>query len=178
MRPFLAILLLSSFAAAGTVTLTWTQSALPPDWAALASYTPGQVICPVSGNAGNYEFFAQQGAFWTGVSGSSAPTWTQTPNAQTSADGGVTDWMNSGNTCPPVTSNNVYRSTTSGGPYTEIYSSSSPIATYSDTPGSPGVYYYVVTSVSANGESANSNEAPANDAGDSGGTHCAVCDMS
>ncbi len=54
-----------------------------------------------------------------------------------------------------ITSNNVYRSATSGGPYTEIYESSSPITTYSDTR-SAGTYYYVVTVVIVNP----GNEAP------------------
>ncbi len=56
---------------------------------------------------------------------------------------------------------NVYRSTTSGGPYTLI--TSSPVAgtTYTDTNVQAGVtYYYVVTAVDASGnESVNSNEA-------------------
>jgi hypothetical protein len=68
-----------------------------------------------------------------------------------------------------ITSNNVYRSGTTGGPYTEIYASSSPITTYSDTR-SPGTYYYVVTVVIVNpgnvapgsySESAYSNEVTA-----------------
>jgi hypothetical protein len=118
------------------------------------------VICPQSGNAGSYVFFAQSGG-GSMVSGSSAPTWVQTPLTQTATDGGIADWMNSGNTCGPVLSNNVYRSTTSGGPYSEIYSSSSPITTYSDTSVSPGTYYYVVTAVNSNGESLNSNEVTA-----------------
>jgi hypothetical protein len=56
---------------------------------------------------------------------------------------------------------NVYRSTTSGGPYTLI--TSTPVAgvTYTDTAVQAGVtYFYVVTAVDANGnESAFSNEA-------------------
>jgi len=148
------------------VSLSWTQAALPPDWAASTSYTPGQVICPTVGNAGAYEYFAQQGNLATMVSGTSEPTWPQTVGAQTAADGGITDWLmvtqgTSGVTCPPVTSNNVYRGTASGGPYTEIYESSSPITIYTDIPGSAGTYYYVVTAVSSNGESAMSNEASA-----------------
>jgi hypothetical protein len=131
-------------------------------------YTAGQVICPQTGNAGVYEYFAQSGG-GNMVSGLSAPTWVQTappPPATTAADGGIVDWMmvvqgSSGVTCLPVLSNNVYRGSTSGGPYSKIYSSSSPITTYSNTSVSPGTYYYVVTAVSSNGESGYSNEVTA-----------------
>jgi hypothetical protein len=145
---------------AGTVTLTWTQAALPPDWQASTSYAPGQTICPQTGNAGAYIFFAQSGG-GSMVSGLSAPTWTQTPYDQTAPDGGIADWENNGITCPPVLSNNVYRSSTSGGPYSEIYSSSSPITTYANTSVSPGTYYYVITAVNSNGESLYSGEVTA-----------------
>ena len=151
------------------VSLAWTQAALPPDWTASTPYAPGQVICPLSGNAGAYEFFAQ-GSGGSMVSGSSEPTWPQSytagdPPPTTASDGGIADWAmviqgNSAVTCPPVTSNNVYRSTTSGGPYSEIYESSTPITSYTDTP-STGTYYYVVSAVNSNGESPYSSEASA-----------------
>ena len=59
-----------------------------------------------------------------------------------------------------VTHYTVYRSTTSGGPYTTV---ASPTATtYTDNVPSVGkVYYYVVTASNADGESAYSNEATA-----------------
>jgi hypothetical protein len=144
------------------IALSWTQAALPPNWVASTSYTAGQVICPTVGNAGAYEYFAQQGNLATMVSGTSEPTWPQTLAAQTAADGGITDWAmvtqgNSGVTCLPAASNNVYRASVSGGPYTKIYSSSTPITSYNDT-GCTGACYYVVTGVNANGESAYSNE--------------------
>lgn len=57
---------------------------------------------------------------------------------------------------------NVYRATTTGGPYTKLNSSPLPIATlsYTDTTGTGGVkYFYVVTAVDALSiESANSAE--------------------
>jgi len=58
---------------------------------------------------------------------------------------------------------NVYRSTTSGGPYTLITSSPVSGITFTDTTVQAGVtYFYVVTAVDANGnESVNSNEASA-----------------
>ncbi len=59
-----------------------------------------------------------------------------------------------------ATSYNVKRSATNGGPYTTV---ASPAGTsYTDTAVTNGTaYYYVVTAVSANGESANSNQASA-----------------
>lgn len=61
-----------------------------------------------------------------------------------------------------VTSNNVYRSVVSGGPYSLVFSSSSPIVSWLDTQVSGGsTYYYVVTAVCSNcnpSESAYSNE--------------------
>ena len=61
-----------------------------------------------------------------------------------------------------VTSNRVYRSTTgSGGPY-NFLASLAATTSYSDTAVSAGsAYYYVVTAISANGESANSAPAAA-----------------
>ena len=58
---------------------------------------------------------------------------------------------------------NVYRSTTSGGPYTLITGSPVSGTTFTDTTVQAGVtYFYVVTAVDANGnESVNSNEASA-----------------
>jgi len=64
-----------------------------------------------------------------------------------------------------VTSNNVYFSTTKGGPYTSVFSSASPITTYTVTNLAPATtYYFVVTAVCATcspQESAYSNEASA-----------------
>jgi fibronectin type 3 domain-containing protein len=59
-----------------------------------------------------------------------------------------------------ATSYNVKRAPTNGGPYTTV---ASPAGTsYTDTAVANGTtYYYVVTAVSANGESANSNQASA-----------------
>jgi len=62
-----------------------------------------------------------------------------------------------------VTSNNVYQSTTNGGPYTKIFSSAAPIVTYQVTSGLVGntTYYFVVTAVCSTcnpSESAYSNQ--------------------
>jgi O-glycosyl hydrolase len=61
---------------------------------------------------------------------------------------------------PGATSYNVYRSTTSGGPYTAIASPTT--ASYTDTTVANGTpYYYVVTAVNSSGESGNSSEVSA-----------------
>jgi hypothetical protein len=59
-----------------------------------------------------------------------------------------------------ATSYNVKRAAVSGGPYTTVASPAG--ATYTDTAVTNGTtYYYVLTAVNANGESANSNQASA-----------------
>jgi hypothetical protein len=63
----------------------------------------------------------------------------------------------------PVTGYNIYRGTTSGGPYSEKMTSS-PVSTpdYVDTSVVAGAtYYYVATALDANGESGYSNQATA-----------------
>jgi hypothetical protein len=61
-------------------------------------------------------------------------------------------------TSPGVTQNKIYRSTTNGGPYAVIASIGAN-TTYTDTQVTGGTtYYYVVTAVSGNGESAPSNQ--------------------
>lgn len=65
-------------------------------------------------------------------------------------------WTNAGY----VTSNNIYRGTQTGGPYTLIYASGGVTSGYVDT-GCVGYCFYIVTSLNANGESTDSNEASA-----------------
>jgi fibronectin type 3 domain-containing protein len=61
-----------------------------------------------------------------------------------------------------LTGNCVYRSQVSGGPYTQISCSSSPITTYTDLTVQGGkTYFYVVTAVAGTQESAFSNETKA-----------------
>lgn len=69
-------------------------------------------------------------------------------------------WTDSGS---GIVGYNVYRSGTSGGPYTEINSGLDPSTTYSDNTVAAGqTYYYVATSVQGSGgESAYSNETQA-----------------
>lgn len=70
----------------------------------------------------------------------------------------ILTWAQSSTTSPAVTGNNVYRGTASGNEVL-VYSSTLPITTYTDGPYSSGAtYYYRVTAVNANGESAYSNE--------------------
>lgn len=47
---------------------------------------------------------------------------------------------------------NIFRGTASGGPYTQINTSTDPNTNYTDTLGSSGTYYYVTTAVNAGGE--------------------------
>ena len=61
-----------------------------------------------------------------------------------------------------LTGNCVYRSQTSGGPYTQLFCSGSPTTSYTDTQVISGqTYYYVVTAVAGTQESAFSNETKA-----------------
>ena len=64
---------------------------------------------------------------------------------------------------PGIAGYNIYRGTTSGGPYTKINSSLDPNTTYNDTAVQDGVtYYYVTTAVDNQGEeSSYSNESSA-----------------
>jgi len=73
----------------------------------------------------------------------------------------VLSWAAS--TSSNISSYNVYRGTTSGGPYTEIGSVPEPTTTYTDSSVTDGhTYYYVTTTVnSSNQESSYSNQATA-----------------
>jgi hypothetical protein len=54
---------------------------------------------------------------------------------------------------------NVQRATSAGGPYATIAGGISDLLTYTDSGMPPGTYYYVVTAVTASGETGPSNEA-------------------
>jgi hypothetical protein len=61
-----------------------------------------------------------------------------------------------------VTGYNVFRSTTSGGPYTQLNTTTVATTSYTDSSVSPGqTYYYVVTAVDGSNQSADSNQAQA-----------------
>lgn len=57
-----------------------------------------------------------------------------------------------------VTGYHIYRSTTSGGPYTKVNSAMISTLNYTDTVKPGHTYYYVATAVGNNGESAYSNQ--------------------
>ena len=84
----------------------------------------------------------------------------QKPTATATSHSVTLTWT--GSTSPGVTSYNVYRASTSGGPYGQIASVTAPATTYTDTNVSAGeTYYYVVTAVASSSESGYSNEASA-----------------
>jgi fibronectin type 3 domain-containing protein len=69
-------------------------------------------------------------------------------------------WTASGSS--GVTGYNVFRSQTSGGPYTQLNSSQITGTSYVDTSVTAGqTYYYVATAVSSGGQSSYSNQASA-----------------
>lgn len=82
------------------------------------------------------------------------------PAAAQSSHSVTLSWTQS--TSTGVTTNNVYRATTSGGPYAVIYSSAAPATTYTDNSVASGsTYYYVVTALVGSEESAYSNQVTA-----------------
>ena len=82
------------------------------------------------------------------------------PNLKLTATSATLNWSQSASA--GVTGNNIYRSLVTGGPYTKIYSSPTPITTYMDSGLTPLTkYFYVVTAVCsqcAPAESPYSNE--------------------
>lgn len=74
------------------------------------------------------------------------------------------NWTES--TTTGVTGNCIYRGLSSGGPYTQLFCSQMPIATYADSTVAPDpnlgtTYYYVVTALVGSVESLHSNEVAA-----------------
>jgi fibronectin type 3 domain-containing protein len=92
----------------------------------------------------------------TPIAAVQAPAAPKKLNAVSSKGKVKLSWTQS--TSPGVTQNKIYRSTTNGGPYAVIASIGAN-TTYTDTQVTGGTtYYYVVTAVSGNGESAPSNQ--------------------
>lgn len=95
------------------------------------------------------------------VFGSGGELPTQTPQNLTAAAGDKKVTLN-WSSVQDVTSYNLKRSTTAGGPYTTVGTVSGAVTSYTDTNVVNGTtYYYVVTAVGTAGESARSNEASA-----------------
>jgi hypothetical protein len=78
-------------------------------------------------------------------------------NATNSPGPGRITIMWTQSTTPGVTGNNVYRSSTSGGPYS-LLKTLGPSTSYTASAPSGVVYYYVITALTAGGESAYSNQ--------------------
>ena len=102
-------------------------------------------------------------SFKDGMSGGAATATATAPApASVSVPGGVTAKPGRGqvvlswNASAGVSSYNVKRSGTSGGPYALIVSTAA--TNYTDEDLASGTFYYVISSVGANGESANSVE--------------------
>jgi hypothetical protein len=151
--------------AAATVTLsnltqTYTGSPLTPT---ATTDAPGLAIVWTNApqtNAGNYAVTATVNE--ANYQGAASGTFAIKPRAPAnlnavSGKGKITlSWMQS--TSPGVTRNNVYRSTTNGGPYA-VTASIGANTSYTDTRVSRHTtYYYVVTAVVGTEESATSNQ--------------------
>ena len=145
---------------------TWTAGngyTIPPN----GSNTRLAMECFVAGAAGTYSASISNsapasldGVFVALTSRTNAPSAPPAPTGLT-ATGGNTQVILGWNASTGATSYNVYRSTTSGGPYTKIASGVSSTS-YTDTGLSNGTtYYYVVTAVNGSGESGYSNQASA-----------------
>ena len=80
-------------------------------------------------------------------------------NAQTAGHSVALTWAQS---IDSATGNKIYRSLVSGGPYSLIFTCTTPCVTYTDTSVTAGgTFYYVVTSINGTFESGYSNEAKA-----------------
>jgi CSLREA domain-containing protein len=114
--------------------------------------------------AGNTSEFSLNKVVSEDITAPEAPTGlTATASEATSV---ALDWND--NSEPDLAGYSVYRSTTSGGPYTKLTSSLLSASSYTDTAVSSGTtYYYVVTATDAmDNESPNSNEASTSTAAD------------
>ena len=101
-------------------------------------------------------------AEWTGTSGTYASSTASFKSASGEPPSVSLSWNPS--TSPNLTGYNIYRGTTSGGPYSKLNSSVDPSTVYNDTTVQAGLtYYYVSTAVNYTGEeSIYSNQATAN----------------
>lgn len=155
-----------------SATITASGGCTPYTWSIISGAIPGGLTLTVSGDtksdtlagtpntAGTYTFKLQAKACGVlGIKGSQTYTVTISSPVQHQVN---LSWTQS--ITPDVTSNNVYRSLISGGPYSQIFASGSPITGYADSTVISGqTYYYVVTAFDSDGdgESGYSNEAQA-----------------
>jgi fibronectin type 3 domain-containing protein len=174
---------LSATAGSQQATLTWTASGAATSYnvkrgtASGGPYTTvgspaGTTYADTSLSNGTAYYYVVTAVNPTGESGNSNHA-TATPMAAPTAPAAPTNLTATGGNqqvslawtaSSGATSYNVKRATTSGGPYTTLASPTG--ATYTDTAVSNGTaYYYLVTAVSASGESAKSNQASATPSG-------------
>ncbi len=135
--------------AAGVTTTSYTDTGL-------TNGTTYYYVVSAVNSCGESANSAQVSATPQAATAPAAPTGLSAAGAKGKVNLSWTQSTSSG-----VTQNNVYRSTTNGGPYS-LQATLSATTSYSDTSVTRGVtYYYVVTAVSSGGESPYSNQASA-----------------
>ncbi len=181
---------LTATAGTGQVNLSWTASTSATSYNVLRSTTSGgpytQTGAPATtsyvdtsvtnGTTYYYVVTAVNTAGQSGDSNQASATPTATaPAAPTglTASAGTGQVSLSWNTSSGAASYNVLRGTVSGGPYTQIGTSTT--AGYLDTAVTNGTtYYYVVTAVNGGGQSGDSNQASATPTGSFSGISVSI----
>jgi hypothetical protein len=91
--PLLAYIRFGLHGGENDPTCTQTGTIPTVDWASGTTYEAGEIVRPSVGNPGNFTFVAQ-GAGKSG--GTLAPPWCQTAYCDTSSDGTIVGWRNTG----------------------------------------------------------------------------------
>ena len=132
-----------------------TKSAAQIKQAILSTTTATPALAGKVATGGRLNVCALVGA--TGCT--TAPTLPPDAPNNLTANASGADVNLSWNSSVTATSYGVFRSTISGGPYSQI--GSTPNTTYKDTLAASGTYFYVVRAVNSGGSSGNSNQASA-----------------
>jgi hypothetical protein len=156
-----------------TVFSTNSQGNVRPTWALVYNHYVNRkglaapyskqfaLVVQPEGGGGNYG--TTSGGF--DQLGYGTLTCTRDPIASGAVPSGLTGYVSAGAVILSwwggayATSYNVKRASVSGGPYTTLQTGVTDLLTYTDSTASSGTWYYVVTAVTAQGESAPSNEA-------------------